>query len=195
MKGILNIKGSSNRFVFQGVHMLFDGREDRPWGDSARANDLVFIGKNLDRAELTRGLERCRAWTASAALKKAELPHRWTFDAGDYVAVARISRDGRLCVIGAGNGDVNRRRPSKPAARYSVRGAHAGSVLGLALSPEGTRFATCGQGCERKDLALGRVSWSASCLAAARLGWSTSRGRQRVGAWLYCGRPKGSVVE
>jgi len=60
MKGILNIKGSSNRFVFQAVHMLFDGREDRPWGASARASDLVFIGRNLDRTALTRGLEQCR---------------------------------------------------------------------------------------------------------------------------------------
>src|SRR5690606_23152709 len=49
MKGILNIKGSDNRFVFQGVHMLFDGREDRPWGSDVRASDMVFIGKNLDR--------------------------------------------------------------------------------------------------------------------------------------------------
>jgi len=61
MKGILNIKGAANRFVFQGVHMLFDGREDRPWGTTARANDLVFIGRKLDRAALTQGFERCRA--------------------------------------------------------------------------------------------------------------------------------------
>ena len=61
MKGILNIKGNENRFVFQGVHMLFDGREDRPWGDAPRASDLVFIGKKLDRDALTRGFERCRA--------------------------------------------------------------------------------------------------------------------------------------
>src|SRR5262249_3777344 len=28
MKGILSIKNDPNRFVFQGVHMLFDGRRD-----------------------------------------------------------------------------------------------------------------------------------------------------------------------
>jgi len=61
MKGILNIKGATNRFVFQGVHMLFDGNEDRPWGNTPRANDLVFIGRGLDRAELTQAFERCRA--------------------------------------------------------------------------------------------------------------------------------------
>ena len=59
MKGILNIRGSDNRYVFQGVHMLFDGRGDRPWGEERRASDLVLIGKNLDRAELTRGFEGC----------------------------------------------------------------------------------------------------------------------------------------
>jgi G3E family GTPase len=59
MKGIINVKGSDNRFVFQGVHMLFDGREDRPWGATSRANNLVFIGRNLDRDELTQGFTRC----------------------------------------------------------------------------------------------------------------------------------------
>ncbi|MCK6544980.1 GTP-binding protein [Myxococcota bacterium] len=61
MKGIIDVRGSDNRFVFQGVHMLFDGREDRPWGAGPRASDLVFIGRNLDRAALTRGFEACRA--------------------------------------------------------------------------------------------------------------------------------------
>jgi G3E family GTPase len=61
MKGILDLQGCDKRFVFQGVHMLFDGREDRPWGSEPRVSDLVFIGKNLDREELTRGLEQCLA--------------------------------------------------------------------------------------------------------------------------------------
>jgi G3E family GTPase len=61
MKGILAVKGQPDRFVFQGVHMLFDGRPDRPWGREKRANDLVFIGRKLDRAELTEGFRRCLA--------------------------------------------------------------------------------------------------------------------------------------
>ncbi len=59
MKGILAVKGQPERFVFQGVHMLFDGRPDRAWGRDKRANDLVFIGRKLDRAELTEGFRRC----------------------------------------------------------------------------------------------------------------------------------------
>jgi len=59
MKGVLSVKGSTNRLVFQGVHMLFDAKFDRPWGRDARTNTLVFIGKNLDRAQLTLGFKAC----------------------------------------------------------------------------------------------------------------------------------------
>jgi G3E family GTPase len=59
MKGILNIAGQDQRFVFQGVHMLFDGRPDRVWGNEPRTNDLVFIGRRLDRAALEKGFNRC----------------------------------------------------------------------------------------------------------------------------------------
>ena len=59
MKGILAIKGEDRRFVFQGVHMLFDGEPGDPWGDQRRYNRLVFIGRNLDEAALERGLRNC----------------------------------------------------------------------------------------------------------------------------------------
>lgn len=59
MKGVLSVKGSTNRLVFQGVHMLFDAKFDRPWGRDARTNTLVFIGKNLDRTALTLGFKAC----------------------------------------------------------------------------------------------------------------------------------------
>jgi len=59
MKGILNVAGEDRRFVFQGVHMLFDGRPDRPWGTDRRVNQLVFIGRNLDRQGLEKGFGAC----------------------------------------------------------------------------------------------------------------------------------------
>ena len=59
MKGVLSIKGDSKRFVFQGVHMLFDGEPGKPWGTAPRTNKLVFIGRNLDRAELEAGFKKC----------------------------------------------------------------------------------------------------------------------------------------
>jgi G3E family GTPase len=59
MKGVLSIKDQPERFVFQGVHMLFDGKPERPWGDDPRTNKLIFIGRNLDRAALNEGFKAC----------------------------------------------------------------------------------------------------------------------------------------
>ena len=60
MKGILRVDDDDSRFVFQGVHMLFDGRPDRPWRDGEdRTNRLVFIGRELDRGELTDSFAAC----------------------------------------------------------------------------------------------------------------------------------------
>ncbi|MGI8502866.1 MAG: CobW family GTP-binding protein [Hassallia sp.] len=60
MKGILNIAGEDNRFVFQGVHMIFDGKGDRPWKtNETRKNELVFIGRNLDEAKLREDFRAC----------------------------------------------------------------------------------------------------------------------------------------
>jgi len=59
MKGFLSIAGESSRFVFQGVHMLFDGQADKPWGDAPRLNQLVFIGRNLDEQGITGGFDAC----------------------------------------------------------------------------------------------------------------------------------------
>jgi G3E family GTPase len=59
MKGVLSVAGEDQRFVFQGVHMLFDGRPDRPWGEEPRQNSLMFIGRDLDRRELCEGFTKC----------------------------------------------------------------------------------------------------------------------------------------
>jgi G3E family GTPase len=59
MKGVISLAGEKDRFVFQGVHMLFDGKPDRPWGGNPRRNQLIFIGRNLDRALLNEGFTQC----------------------------------------------------------------------------------------------------------------------------------------
>ena len=62
MKGILNLAGEANRYVFQGVHMIFDGRSDRPWkSEESRRSELVFIGRNLNETELRDGFRSCLA--------------------------------------------------------------------------------------------------------------------------------------
>lgn len=58
-KGVLAPAGSDTEYVFQGVHMLFDGADGREWGDRARINRLVFIGRNLDRSDLDASFRAC----------------------------------------------------------------------------------------------------------------------------------------
>ena len=59
MKGIVSIADQDRRFVFQGVHMLFDGEPERPWGREKRSNQLVFIGRDLDATALNEGFRAC----------------------------------------------------------------------------------------------------------------------------------------
>ena len=47
--------------MFHGVHMMFDGKLERPWGSVPRNNSLVFIGRKLDREEIEAGFESCVA--------------------------------------------------------------------------------------------------------------------------------------
>jgi G3E family GTPase len=60
MKGILNLRGDPDQFVFQGVHMLFEGRPGRRWAnDEERINRLVFIGRDLDEEKIVGGFKAC----------------------------------------------------------------------------------------------------------------------------------------
>ena len=59
MKGVLSIKDQPNRFVFQGVHMLFNISPEGPWGDRKRESNLIFIGRNLDRKFFEDGVRSC----------------------------------------------------------------------------------------------------------------------------------------
>jgi G3E family GTPase len=60
-KGILSMRNEPHRYVFQGVHMLFDGREGRLWGAEPRRSQLVFIGRNLKRTRLQEEFRACLA--------------------------------------------------------------------------------------------------------------------------------------
>jgi G3E family GTPase len=61
LKGILAAKDDPRRWVLQGVHRLFELRPANPWGADRPNSRLVFIGRNLDRAELESGLRACFA--------------------------------------------------------------------------------------------------------------------------------------
>jgi len=59
-KGILNVKNSEERRIFQSVYMAFDVITGKPWEEGeTRANQIVFIGKDLEREVLEKGLAEC----------------------------------------------------------------------------------------------------------------------------------------
>jgi len=61
-KGVLAVKGMKQKFVFQAIHMLFANSQEGEWGaDEERRCKMVFIGKNMDRNELTEGFMKCMA--------------------------------------------------------------------------------------------------------------------------------------
>jgi len=61
-KGVLAVKGMKQKFVFQAIHMLFANSNEGSWGpDEERRCKMVFIGKNLNREELTSGFMKCLA--------------------------------------------------------------------------------------------------------------------------------------
>ena len=60
IKGILNVDSEDRRFVFQGVHMLLDGRPGRPWEiGELRRNEIVFIGRDLEEQRLREEFREC----------------------------------------------------------------------------------------------------------------------------------------
>ncbi|CAL5224344.1 g7017 [Coccomyxa viridis] len=61
-KGVLAIKGWPDRFIFQGVHEVFEGEPGKVWKEGEHhKSKMVFIGKNLHRDTLMAGLQGCLA--------------------------------------------------------------------------------------------------------------------------------------
>jgi len=61
-KGVLFMNGTNRRMIFQGVHMLMGADAGKPWGrDEAPASKMVFIGRNLPKDAILKGLEACLA--------------------------------------------------------------------------------------------------------------------------------------
>lgn len=57
VKGILRVAGTDRALILQGVRSLYNWRYGDPWkeGDQSR---IVFIGRDLERAMLDRGMQR-----------------------------------------------------------------------------------------------------------------------------------------
>ena len=61
-KGVLFMDGSPRRMILQGVHMLMGADVGRPWGkDEKPGSKMVFIGRNLPKDAILKGLAACLA--------------------------------------------------------------------------------------------------------------------------------------
>ena len=107
-KGVLAVKGMDTKFVFQGVHMLFSGgfQESFKWKPGEeRSCRFVFIGRNLDKADLEKNFLDCKvtselrfkvgdrveanvgSWSKGRIIKQWDEgnPYRIQLDNGDQV--------------------------------------------------------------------------------------------------------------
>ncbi len=61
-KGVLNMKGTERKVIFQGVHQLMGSDLGPNWAEGeARGSKMVFIGIDLPRDIFLQGLEQCLA--------------------------------------------------------------------------------------------------------------------------------------
>jgi len=82
MKGVIAIANANQKFVYQAVHMIFNGNFEDEWAEGEpRESKLVFIGKNLEPAKLREAFTACLVTSESLEEKKAKL----RFKIGDAV--------------------------------------------------------------------------------------------------------------
>ncbi|MBI2769751.1 MAG: GTP-binding protein [Burkholderiales bacterium] len=59
-KGVLSMKGTDRKVIFQGVHQLMGSDLGPPWAEGEKRNSkMVFIGIDLPRDIFLQGLEQC----------------------------------------------------------------------------------------------------------------------------------------
>lgn len=59
-KGVLNMKGTERKVIFQGVHQLMGSDLGPKWADDeVRTSKMVFIGVDLPKDIFVQGLEQC----------------------------------------------------------------------------------------------------------------------------------------
>ena len=59
-KGVLHMKGTERKVIFQGVHQLMGSDLGPAWGEGEQRNSkMVFIGIDLPKDIFLQGLEQC----------------------------------------------------------------------------------------------------------------------------------------
>jgi len=82
MKGVLAVANAEKKFVYQAVHMIFNGNFEDDWlPEEEKESKLVFIGKNLDHEGLKKAFAACKV-TPELLEKKQKMLR---FKVGDKV--------------------------------------------------------------------------------------------------------------
>jgi len=81
MKGVINARFATQKYVYHAVHMIFNGDFEEWDEEEVKGNKLVFIGKNLDAAALRAGFAACLATPENLEKKLQAL----RFKVGDRV--------------------------------------------------------------------------------------------------------------
>jgi hypothetical protein len=81
MKGVLDVRFADEKYVYHAVHMIFNGDFEAWDHEEAKGSKLVFIGKNLDGADLRAGFSECLATPENLEKKLKAL----RFKVGDRV--------------------------------------------------------------------------------------------------------------
>lgn len=123
-KGVLCIKGQEKlKFVFQGVHeTICFGPAASGWPEGQEPlNQIVFIGRNLPRADLVEGFRSC-VWVP--------LPQNWS----EYFDPAR----GQPYYVNHKTGEKRWDRPN-PTACALVKASHESHAQPEGMQPPGSR--------------------------------------------------------
>ena len=147
-KGVLNMKGSDRKVIFQGVHQLIGERSRAEWAPGEKkGSEMVFMGIDLPQDILKQGLEQClvsrlRRRTVAARIEPLTTARRRCstplLDAGrdpgrgrDYnprrsktVApfATRLAREGRAAVARRTREETNRQEDSEEGRRRTSAG-------------------------------------------------------------------------
>jgi WD40 repeat protein len=135
--------------------------------------------------------------SADMPRRDLELRPRFQVATGDYVTALQLTRDGRICVVGLGDGRALGFELTTGKQVFSVQ-AHK-SVLGVSLSPDGRCFATCGHDSAAKiwsmDGALVRELPGGGGAWVEHVAWAPAGGRiattsgKKIRVWTEQGEP------
>ena len=139
MKGVLAVAGSPKKFVYQAVHMIFDGVFEGEWGpDEPRGNKLVFMAK--PRKQSCKGASGLldtpanRAKIEEAEMIRSERQQKRLSAAqrDDVVAIKNILQAGPRCRMLIGGPDaLPSRRWGRLRCGRTVRAGGRGQVNDL----------------------------------------------------------------